>query len=59
MKADLAIMHTGFGIKGDTDPGGKARTPRHGIFTWAFTKENNHGLIMAVHIVNIRETVLL
>ena len=56
VKADLAIIHMGWGITGDVDPDGKPRTPRHGIFTWVVTKENNQWLILAVHNVNIRET---
>jgi uncharacterized protein (TIGR02246 family) len=56
VKPDLAIMHIGWGITGDLDPDGKARVPRHGIFTWVVMKENNQWLILAVHNVNIRET---
>ena len=56
VKTDLAIIHMGWGITGDVDPDGKPRTPRHGIFTWIVTKENNQWLILAVHNVNIRET---
>jgi uncharacterized protein (TIGR02246 family) len=56
VKSDLAIMHIGWGITGDVDPDGVARKPRHGLFTWVVTKENNKWSILAVHNVNIRET---
>ncbi len=38
----------GWGIKGDVDPDGKSRIPRHGISTWVLIKENNQWLILAV-----------
>jgi uncharacterized protein (TIGR02246 family) len=56
IKPDLAIMHVGWGIKGDVDPDGVARAPRHGLFTWVVTKKKSKWLILAVHNVNIRET---
>jgi uncharacterized protein (TIGR02246 family) len=56
VKSDLAIMHIGWGITGDVDPDGVARTPRHGLFTWVVTKRSNGWLILAVHNVNIRST---
>lgn len=56
VKPDLAILHINWGITGDVDPDGKARTPRRGIFTWVVTKENNSWKILAVHNVNVRET---
>lgn len=54
VKPDIAILHIGWGITGDVDPDGKARQPRHGIFTWVATKERGKWLIIAVHNVNIR-----
>lgn len=56
VKDDLAIMHIGWGITGDVDPDGKARKPRHGVFTWVATKQKDQWLLLAVHNVNIRET---
>jgi uncharacterized protein (TIGR02246 family) len=56
VKDDLAIMHIGWGISGDVDPDGKAREPRHGVFTWVVIKQKNQWLLLAVHNVNIRET---
>lgn len=56
VKADLAILHIGWGITGDVDPDGVPRTPRHGLFTWVVTKKKNVWQIVAVHNVNIRET---
>lgn len=56
VKSDLALMHIGWGITGDVDPDGVARKPRHGLFTWVVTKQNDQWLILAVHNVNIRET---
>ena len=56
VKPDLAILHIGWGISGDVDPDGKARKPRHGIFTWIVTKQKTQWLLLAVHNVNIRES---
>lgn len=57
IKPDVAIIHIKWGISGDFDPDGTPRNPRHGIFTWIATKENNEWLLLAVHNVNVREAV--
>lgn len=54
IKPDLAILHIGWGIKGDNDPDGTARIPRHGIFTWMVSKDKGEWQLLAVHNVNIR-----
>ncbi len=54
---DLAILHISWGITGDHDPDGTLRKPRHGIFTWVATKKAGKWLLLAVHNVNIRETL--
>ncbi len=43
IKPDLAIMHTSWGTKGDVDPDGTPRQPRHGILTWVITKQKTNG----------------
>jgi len=52
VKPDLAIMHIVWGITGDVNPDGTARKPRHGIFSWVVTKNDNRWSILAVHNVN-------
>lgn len=59
IKPDLAIMHVGWGITGDSDPDGTPRQPRHGIFTWVVIKQKTEWLIVAVHNVNKREAVVV
>ena len=53
--SDLAILHIGWGVKGDNDPDGTPRPPRHGIFTWLVSKQKGQWQLLAVHNVNIRE----
>jgi len=55
VKPDLAILHIKWSIKGDFDPDGTPRNPRHGVFTWVVTKQNHEWLLLAVHNVNVRE----
>ena len=59
VKPDLAILHIGWGVKGDNDSDGTPRAPRHGIFTWFVQKENGVWLLLAGHNVNIREPAVL
>jgi len=56
VKSDLAIVHVGWGIKGDLDPDGTPRNPRHGIFTWVAIKQKGRWLLLVVSNVNIRAT---
>ncbi|MEJ7693019.1 SgcJ/EcaC family oxidoreductase [Daejeonella sp.] len=58
LKPDLAIMHIGWGLRGDFDPDGTPRQPRHGIFTWVIIKDKGQWKLLAVHNVNKREPVL-
>jgi uncharacterized protein (TIGR02246 family) len=57
VKPDLAIIHIGWGVKGDLDPDGTPRKPRHGIFTWVVIKQNDKWLILDASNVNIRKQV--
>jgi uncharacterized protein (TIGR02246 family) len=56
IKSDLALLHIKWGMKGDFDPDGTPRNPRHGVFSWLVVKQNNEWLLLAVHNVNVRET---
>ncbi len=53
VRPDLAIIHIGWGLMGDTHHDGTPSDPRHGISTWVLTKQNNQWLLLAVHNVNI------
>lgn len=57
VKPDLAIIHFGWGLKGDLDPDGTPRQPRHGIFTWVTIRDKGQWLLLAVSNVNIRSTL--
>ena len=54
VKPDLAIIHFGWGIKGDLDPDGTPRKPRHGIFTWIAIRQKGKWLLLVASNVNIR-----
>ncbi len=56
VKHDLAIMHIGWGISGDFENDGTPRQPRHGIFTWVVSKQNNKWLLLAVQNTNTKDT---
>ncbi|MEJ7830082.1 MAG: SgcJ/EcaC family oxidoreductase [Segetibacter sp.] len=51
VKSDLAIIHFGWGITGDTDRNGNPQQLRHGIFTWVVSKQKKTWLILAAHNV--------
>lgn len=53
IKSDLAIIHIGWGLSGDTHHDGTPSEPRHGISTWVLTKQTNRWLLLAVQNVNI------
>ncbi len=55
LKPDIALVHVSWGIKGDKDPDGTPRQPRHGIFTRVVTKRDSQWLIQASQNTNIRE----
>jgi uncharacterized protein (TIGR02246 family) len=57
VKTDLAILHIGWGIKGDFDPDGTPRKPRHGLFTWVVVKQKGEWLILVASNVNIRASL--
>jgi len=54
VKPDLAIIHFAWGLKGDLDPNGTPRKPRHGIFTWVAIRQKGHWLLISSSNVNIR-----
>ncbi len=56
VKSDVAVAHVEWAIKGDKDPDGTLRQPRHGIFTWILERRKGIWLIIAAQNTNIRET---
>jgi uncharacterized protein (TIGR02246 family) len=54
VKPDLAIIHFGWGLKGDLDPDGTPRKPRHGLFTWVVIRQQGKWLLLSASNVNIR-----
>jgi uncharacterized protein (TIGR02246 family) len=54
---DLAIVHVEWTIKGDRDPGGTARRPRHGLFTWVVSRTQNGWRIAAAQNTDLRRGV--
>jgi uncharacterized protein (TIGR02246 family) len=56
LKPDVAIVHIGWGIKGDFEDDGTPRKPRHGIFTWVVCKQNSRWLLTIVQNTNSRDT---
>jgi len=52
VKSDLAIMHIAWRISGDFENDGTPRQPRHGIFIWVVSKQNNNWLLLAVQNTN-------
>ena len=55
LKANVAIMHVGWGLSGESDADGKILSPRHGIYTFVITKEDNQWLIEAIDGITIKE----
>jgi uncharacterized protein (TIGR02246 family) len=53
VKPDLAIIHIGWGISGDTHHDGTPSEPRHGISTWVLIKQSKQWLLLSVQNVNI------
>ena len=54
---DLAIVHLEWTIKGDRDPDGTARRPRHGLFTWVVSRTQNGWRITAAQNTDLRPGV--
>ena len=50
---ELALVHTQWGMTGDTDFDGTPRESRNGIFSWLVVKSNSHWLIRAVQNTNV------
>jgi uncharacterized protein (TIGR02246 family) len=50
---DVAIIHIGWGLSGDSHHDGTTSAPRHGMSTWVLTKRNGAWLLLAVQNVNI------
>ena len=58
VQPNVAVMHVGWGISGDFENDSIPRPPRHGIFTWVVSKQNNKWLLLAIQNTNIKEPVL-
>lgn len=53
VKPDVAIIHVGWGISGDSFHDGTPSSPRHGMSTWVAVKQNKEWLLLAVQNANI------
>jgi len=53
VKPDLAIIHIGWGMSGDSHHDGTPSSPRHGLSTWVLKKRDAQWLLLAVHNANI------
>jgi len=53
VKPDVALIHIGWGLSGDSHHDGTPSSPRHGISTWVVEKRQGQWLLLAVHNVNI------
>jgi uncharacterized protein (TIGR02246 family) len=53
VRADVAIIHIGWGLSGDYHHDGSPNSARHGISTWVIEKENKEWLLLAIQNVNI------
>ena len=53
VKPDVALIHIGWGLSGDSHHDGTPSNPRHGISTWVVEKRQGQWLLLAVHNVNI------
>lgn len=51
VKSDMAIIHFGWGIRGDLDWQGNKQDLRHGIGTWVVIKEMNDWKILISHMM--------
>lgn len=53
LRPDIALVHVKWSIRGDTDPDGKARSPRDGVFTWVVVKDAGLWRIRAAQNTNV------
>lgn len=49
---NIALVHLGWGLKGDRDPDGAQREPREGLFTWVVIKTSGEWLIRSAQNTN-------
>lgn len=52
LKPDVAVVHVGWNMRGDTDNDGTSRQPRDGLFTWVTVKDGAAWKIRASHNTN-------
>lgn len=53
VKPEVAIIHVGWGMSGDSHHDGTDSAPRHGISTWVLVKRGGQWLLLAVQNANI------
>ena len=53
VRPDVALIHIGWGLSGDSHHDGTPSNPRHGISTWVVEKRKGQWLLLAVPNVNI------
>jgi uncharacterized protein (TIGR02246 family) len=55
VKPDLAIVHIGWGLRGDVNVDGSTRKQKHGIFTWVVIREKGQWQLLTIDNVTIIE----
>lgn len=53
LSEQFALAHLEWRIEGDRDAEGRARVPRHGLFTWVLACDGATALIAAAHNTNV------
>jgi uncharacterized protein (TIGR02246 family) len=51
---DIAVAHVRWGMKGDKDPDGTPRPPRHGVMMQVLMKRDGKWMVVAAQNTNIR-----
>jgi uncharacterized protein (TIGR02246 family) len=54
LTADIAVAHVRWGMRGDKDPDGMPRQPRHGVMMQVLTKRDGKWSVVAAQNTNIR-----
>ncbi len=51
---DIAVAHVRWGMKGDKDPDGTPRQPRHGVMMQVLMKRDGKWMVVAAQNTNVR-----
>jgi uncharacterized protein (TIGR02246 family) len=52
--ADIAVAHVRWGMRGDKDPDGTLRQPRHGVMMQVLMKRDGKWMVVAAQNTNVR-----